>query len=171
MPLSDWIRLAVRGVMRRKLRSLSNAVGVIAGTALLAITIAGGQGIMATLQRELLANPWLRRVQVMPLYEDADAEPPADAIPDFDLADPELEGRLVKRYQKNWVSQQDLLPPKGISLSEVKAFRELSGVEFVLPELHVTLELQVGEADPVLVRRPGDSVCRSGSAEPNRVAR
>src|SRR5436190_15304119 len=82
MRIADILGLAVSALWQQKLRTLLTTLGVVFGAFVLAASLAIGQGVQDTIERESRRGDFLRKLHVRADWEGNGADlPAASAVP------------------------------------------------------------------------------------------
>ncbi len=135
----DAILLALAGLWRQKLRTSLTLLGVVIGTATLALSVSIGLGIPAAVRDQFRKNDRLRQIEVFPDYQAVDLD--TEQVPPEVLAiegnmSPAKRARLRELRIKRWRQRQGLTAPKPLTQEVIASVACLPHVAKVTPDLH-----------------------------------
>ncbi|HAN98060.1 MAG TPA: hypothetical protein DCQ98_11830 [Planctomycetaceae bacterium] len=137
----DLIGMALRNLRARPVRSALNALGILLGSQIVLMTLAGTRGAADSLLALVGQAEGMRRIVVM--ASDAGIEPPAEAIAVDGEQDESRRQAIEQRLRDEWLSSNAVYAP--VSAEQLAMMRGLPHVVEVVPERRLSVEFRRGE--------------------------
>lgn len=139
MRVADLIRMSIANLWARRWRTALNLIGVLAGSMLMILMVAGTRGVSCSVYALLDSNHSARIIYVLPYVRTDGVKVPEDVYRVEGEIDAIQRKLIGKRLEQDWNSKNTI--DKDLTLELAESFLNIEHVEDVVPTYVKTLEI------------------------------